>query len=97
MTTAILLAFPDGREEFIDDAHMHGFRDEHLLIARGDPGAGLDAGGQGDHVLEPGALGVHMRGSEPHAGRFGGWGDRPRAGSERDQGPARTALLVPEV
>ena len=43
MTTAVLLAFSDGRKEFIDEAHVHGFRDGQLLIATGAPGAGLDA------------------------------------------------------
>jgi hypothetical protein len=43
MTTAVLLAFADGGKEFIDEAHVHGFRDGELLIARGAPGAGLDA------------------------------------------------------
>ena len=43
MTTAVLLAFSGGGKEFIDDAHVHGFRDGHLLIATGAPGAGLDA------------------------------------------------------
>jgi hypothetical protein len=43
MTTAVLLAFADGGKEFIDDTHVHGFRDGHLQIATGAPGAGLDA------------------------------------------------------
>ena len=43
MTTAVLLAFSDGRKEFIDEAHVHGFRDGQLLIATGDAGTGLDA------------------------------------------------------
>lgn len=43
MTTAVLLAFSNGGKEFIDGAHVHGFRDGHLLIASGPPGAGLDA------------------------------------------------------
>jgi hypothetical protein len=37
------LAFSDGRKELIDGAHVHGLRDEQLLIATGAPGAGLDA------------------------------------------------------
>ena len=43
MATTVLLAFADGGKEFIDDTHVHGFRDGHLLIATGAPGAGLDA------------------------------------------------------
>ena len=43
MTTAVLLAFVDGSKEFIDDAHVHGYREGHLQIATGVPGAGLDA------------------------------------------------------
>lgn len=43
MTTAVLLAFSDGGKEFIGDTHVHGFRDGHLLIAAGAPGAGIDA------------------------------------------------------
>lgn len=35
MTTMVFLAFADGRKEFIDDTHVHGFRDGHLLIATG--------------------------------------------------------------
>jgi len=38
----VLLAFSDGHNEFIDDAHVHGFRDDQLLIATGVPGAGAD-------------------------------------------------------
>lgn len=43
MTTAVLLAFADGGKEFIDGTHVHGFRDGHLQIATGAPGAGIDA------------------------------------------------------
>ena len=43
MTIAVLLAYANGGKEFIDDSHVHGFRDGHLLIAIGPPGAGLDA------------------------------------------------------
>ncbi|WP_395659577.1 hypothetical protein [Nocardioides sp.] len=43
MTTAVLLGFADGGKEFIDDTHVHGFRDGQLLIATGAPGAALDA------------------------------------------------------
>ena len=43
MTTGVLLAFSDGRKEIVDETHIHGFRDGQLLIATGDPGAGLDA------------------------------------------------------
>ena len=43
LTTVLLLAFSDGHKEFIDDAHVHGFRDDQLLIATGVPGAGLTA------------------------------------------------------
>jgi hypothetical protein len=43
MVTSVLLAFADGRKEFIDDAHIHGCRDGKLLIATGIPGAGMDA------------------------------------------------------
>ena len=35
------MAFSDGRKEFIDDTHVHGFREGRLLIASGAPG-GLD-------------------------------------------------------
>ena len=30
--TGVFLSFPDGRREYIDDAHVHGFRDGDLLI-----------------------------------------------------------------
>lgn len=43
MTTAVLLAFANGGKEFVDDTHVHGFREGQLLIATGAPGAGLDA------------------------------------------------------
>ncbi|GAA4689783.1 hypothetical protein GCM10023349_00010 [Nocardioides conyzicola] len=37
------MAFSNGVKEFVDGTHIHGFRDGHLLIASGAPGAGLDA------------------------------------------------------
>ncbi|WP_155918261.1 hypothetical protein [Marmoricola sp. URHB0036] len=41
--TGVLLRFSDGRRQFIDDAHVHGFRDGDLLIALGPAEAGLHA------------------------------------------------------
>jgi hypothetical protein len=41
--TGVFLSFPDGRREYIDDAHVHGFRDGDLLIALGPAEAGLHA------------------------------------------------------
>lgn len=43
MRIGVLLAFLDGRKEFVPTTHVHGFRDGRLLIATGTPGAGLDA------------------------------------------------------
>ena len=43
MTTAVLLAFSDERKEFIDETHIHGYRDGELFIGTGAPGAGVDA------------------------------------------------------
>jgi hypothetical protein len=41
--TGVFLSFPDGTREYIDDAHVHGFRDGDLLIALGPAEAGLRA------------------------------------------------------
>jgi hypothetical protein len=43
LTTAVLLISGDGTKEFVRDSHVHGVRDGRLLLARGRPGAGLDA------------------------------------------------------
>jgi hypothetical protein len=43
MATSVLLAFTDGRKEFVDEAHVHGCRDGQLIIATGVPSAGMDA------------------------------------------------------
>ena len=40
---AVRLEFVDGSKEFVDDVHVHGIRDGELLLAAGQPGAGLDA------------------------------------------------------
>jgi hypothetical protein len=41
--TGVRLALRDGTTEFIPGTHVHGVRDDMLLIATGTPGAGLDA------------------------------------------------------
>ena len=41
--TGVFLSLVDGNREFIDQAHVHGFRDGDLLIASGPADAGLDA------------------------------------------------------
>lgn len=43
MTTAVLLITRDGVKEFVRECHVHGVRDGRLLLASGEPGAGLDA------------------------------------------------------
>lgn len=43
MATAVLLITRDGVKEFVRECHVHGVRDGRLLIASGEPGAGLDA------------------------------------------------------
>ena len=43
MTTAVLLIDRDGAKEFVRDSHVHGVRDGRLLLATGEPGAGLSA------------------------------------------------------
>lgn len=42
-STDVFLAFHDGARENIANAHVHGFRDGHLLIAAGPAEQGLDA------------------------------------------------------
>ncbi|GAA5153207.1 hypothetical protein GCM10023340_34870 [Nocardioides marinquilinus] len=39
--TAVLLVRRDGSKELVDGVHVHGWRDGRLLLASGDPGAGL--------------------------------------------------------
>jgi len=40
---AVKLDFTDGTSKFLDDVHVHGISDGLLLLASGQPGAGLDA------------------------------------------------------
>jgi hypothetical protein len=42
-SVAVLLVFNSDNKEFVDNVHIHGVRDGHLLLAAGEPGAGLDA------------------------------------------------------
>jgi hypothetical protein len=41
--TGVYLSLADGSKEFIDEAHVHGFREGDLLIASGPAEGGLDA------------------------------------------------------
>jgi hypothetical protein len=40
---AVLVIYGDGSKEFVDNSHVHGVRNGHVLLATGAPGAGLDA------------------------------------------------------
>lgn len=42
-STDVFLEFRDGTRENIGNAHVHGFRDGHLLVATGPAENGLDA------------------------------------------------------
>lgn len=43
MTTTVLLWDRAENIEAVEDCHIHGIRDGHLILANSDPGDGLDA------------------------------------------------------
>jgi hypothetical protein len=42
LRAVVVLAFADGHKEFVQDTHLHGYRDGQLQLAAGPPGAGPD-------------------------------------------------------
>ena len=43
MSTAVRLGWHDGSSEFVRECHVHGVQGSRLLLATGEPGAGVDA------------------------------------------------------